>query len=528
MAKRRFGKRFPVTRLLPKNHTSIGRAIFSRGAVILLAILLEFIFIGFGFLWFNRLSLRVVYLEHLVGALVVIYLFNSKMDAVSKNTWLMLMMLFPIFGSLFFLYTKADIGVRDLKRKVIQYTDESAKHLNQDPELLTTIKDNHPHTYQLVTYLNKSPGHFPTYEGSRITYYALGDDFFPAFKEALLKAQSYIFLEYFIIEEGVMWGEILTILERKVNEGVEVRVLYDGMVELSTLSHDYADRMKSLGIDARAFAPIRPFLSTYYNYRDHRKITVIDGQVAFTGGVNLADEYINQIDRFGRWKDNAIKIEGQAVQTFKALFLTMWSTTSDEDDFGNFLLDSPLSVEAPGYVAPYGNSPMNYHHIAENVYIDILNNAKDYVHIMTPYLVIDSEMMHALTFAAERGVEVSLIMPGIPDKPYAFILGETYFKELLDAGVSIYRYSPGFVHSKLFVSDDIKATVGTINLDYRSLYHHFECGVYMYRSEAVKDVEKDFQETLTKCQRVTYLSLKARPPLRKISGYLLKTIAPLL
>lgn len=312
MAKRRSGNsRIPITRLLPKNHSSIGRAIFSRGAVILLAILLELIFIGLGFLWFNRVSLRIVYLEHLIGALVVVYLFNSKMDAVSKNTWLMLMMLFPIFGSLFFLYTKTDFGVRDLKRKVIQYTDEAGKHLKQDAKLLTTIKDNHPHTYQLVTYLNKSPGHFPTYEGSRMTYYALGDDFFPAFKEALLNAESYIFLEYFIIDEGVMWGEILTILEQKVSEGVEVRVLYDGMVELSTLSYDYTDRMKALGVDARAFAPIRPFLSTYYNYRDHRKITVIDGQVAFTGGVNLADEYINQIDRFGRWKDNAIKIEGQ-------------------------------------------------------------------------------------------------------------------------------------------------------------------------------------------------------------------------
>ncbi|AUW96529.1 cardiolipin synthase [Streptococcus pluranimalium] len=528
MAQRRSSNRIPITRLLPKNHSSLNRVIFSRGAIILLAILLEVLFIGLGFLWFKRLPLRVVYLEHLIGTLVVIYLFNSKMDAVSKNTWLMLMMLFPIFGSFFFLYTKTDFGVRDLKRKVTQYTNEAGKHLNQDAELLATIKENHPHTYQLVTYLNKSPGHFPIYADSRLTYYAWGDDFFPAFKEALLKAKSYIFLEYFIIDEGVMWGEILTILEQKVKEGVDVRVLYDGMVELSTLSYDYTDRMKNLGIDARAFAPIRPFLSTYYNYRDHRKITVIDGQVAFTGGVNLADEYINQIDRFGRWKDNAIKIEGQAVQTFKALFLTMWSTTNDEDEFGNFMLDYPLSVEASGYVAPYGNSPMNYHHIAENVYIDILNNAKDYVHIMTPYLVIDSEMIHALTFAAERGVEVSIIMPGIPDKPYAFILAETYFKELIDAGVSIYRYSPGFVHSKVFVSDGIKATVGTVNLDYRSLYHHFECGVYMYGSEAVDDVEEDFQETLKKCQRVTYLSLKSRPPLRKISGYLLKTIAPLL
>lgn len=528
MAKRRSLKRIPITRLLPKNHSSIGRVIFSRGAIIALAILLEIIFISLGFIWFNRLPLRVVYLEHLFGALIVIYLFNSQMDAVSKNTWLMLMMLFPIFGAFFLLYTKTDFGVRDLKRKVIQYTKEASQHLTQDPNVLQNIKANHPHTYQLVTYLNRSPGHFPTYEGSQLTYYPLGDAFFPAFKETLLKAKSYIFLEYFIIDEGIMWGEILTILEQKVKEGVEVRVLYDGMIELNTLSYDYTDRMKALGIDARAFSPIRPFLSTYYNYRDHRKIAVIDGEIAFTGGVNLADEYINHVERFGHWKDNALKIEGPAVQTFKALFLTMWSTTSNEDDFGNYLLDKPLAVPSTGYVAPYGNSPMNYHHIAENVYIDILNSAKEYVHIMTPYLVIDSEMMHALTFAAQRGVEVVIIMPGIPDKPYAFILAETYFKILLEAGVRIYRYTPGFIHSKVFVSDATKATVGTINLDYRSLYHHFECGVYMYQSDAIKSVEEDFQDTLKQSQRVTFLSLKSRPLWRKTSGYLLKTIAPLL
>ncbi|MDY5973885.1 cardiolipin synthase [Streptococcus hyovaginalis] len=521
-------KRIPVTRLLPKGHSNDRKFIFSRGIIILLAIITELLFLSLGFVWFNHLPIRMIYVEHMLGAFVVVYLFNSSMDATSKNTWLMLIMLFPIFGSLFFLYTKTDIGVRDLKRKVIRYTDEASLHLKQDPQVLETIKQSHPHTYQLVTYLNHSPGHFPTYEGSQVTYYPLGDDFFPTFKEALLQAKSSIFLEYFIIDEGVMWGEILTILEQKAKEGLDIRVLFDGMIELSTLSYDYTNRMKELGIDARAFAPIRPFLSTYYNYRDHRKITVIDGQVAFTGGVNLADEYINKVRRFGHWKDNAIKIEGEAVQTFKALFLTMWSTTSDEDDFGHYLEEYPQSIPSNGYVAPYGNSPMNYHHIAENVYIDILNNAKDYVHIMTPYLVLDSEMMHALTFAARRGVDVKIIMPGIPDKPYAFILAETYFKELMDAGVAIYLYTPGFIHAKVFVSDGIKATVGTINLDYRSLYHHFECGVYMYQTDTIAAVEKDFDKTLAQSRQVTYLSLRSRPFLTKLAGYLLKTIAPLL
>ena len=277
------------------------------------------------------------------------------------------------------------------------------------------------------------------------------------------------------------------------------------------------------------FSPIHPFVSTYYNYRDHRKILVIDGQVAFTGGVNLADEYINKLNRFGHWKDTAIMVEGQAVKTFTQLFLQMWNITEKQPEFAKYLEVQPqIPNDASGYVIPYADFPLEEEKVAENVYMDILNRAHDYVHIMTPYLILDGKMERALTFAAERGVEVELILPGIPDKPIPYALAKTHFKRLLEAGVKIYLYTPGFVHAKVFVADDIKAIVGTINLDYRSLYHHFECAALMYKADCIKDIEADFKQTRAKSQEVTLNSLKQELLKTKVIGALTKTIAPLL
>lgn len=325
-----------------------------------------------------------------------------------------------------------------------------------------------------------------------------------------------------------MWGEILSILENKVKEGVEVRVLYDGMTELSTLSSDYSQRLAEIGIKAKAFLPISPFISTYYNYRDHRKIIVIDGEIAYTGGINLADEYINELERFGHWKDAGLRIEGEAVDSFLILFLQMWSITEKELLISPYLSSHTPKLPSDGFLIPFGDSPLDTDKIGENVYIDILNHAKNYVYIMTPYLILDSEMEHALRFAAERGVDIRIIMPGKPDKPIPYALAKTYYKSLMQSGVKIYEYSPGFVHSKVFVSDNMKAVVGSINLDYRSLYHHFECATYLYRSSAISDVVKDFENTQAECVQVSYQQLQNRPWYQKLIGLLVKTIAPLL
>jgi cardiolipin synthase len=345
----------------------------------------------------------------------------------------------------------------------------------------------------------------------------------------LEQAEHFIFMEYFIVDEGVMWGKILELLAKKAAEGVEIRFLYDGTCEFSLLPHDYPKRLKKLGIHCKVVLPATPFVSTHYNFRDHRKILVIDGHTAFTGGINLADEYINRIERFGHWKDTAIMLKGEAVKSFTLMFLQMWSIDEKNPDFKTYLhFPTNPQKEAAGYVLPYGDSPFDSDKVGERVYMDILNHAKSYVHIMSPYLILDGEMETALKFAAERGVDVKLILPGIPDKRIPYALAKTHYLSLLASGVKIYEYTPGFVHAKVFVSDGCKGVVGTINLDYRSFYHHFECAAYLYGVSCISDMEQDFQNTLKKCRQITKESVLKMKWNQKLLGIFMKWAAPLM
>ncbi|MBR3123973.1 MAG: cardiolipin synthase, partial [Mogibacterium sp.] len=394
-------------------------------------------------------------------------------------------------------------------------------------------KEKHPECARQFRYLEDFAG-FPIYDGTKTKYLSPGEMKFEYLVSELEKAEKYIFMEYFIVEEGYMWGRILDVLTRKAEAGVEVRVMYDGMCEMSTLPADYFKLLRAKGIHAQAFSPIVPIVSSHYNYRDHRKILVIDGKVAFNGGVNLADEYINRIERFGHWKDTAVMLKGPAARSFALMFLQMWNmkpeskNTDVEADYEKWLSLPSREEDAKGYVMPYSDCPLDEYKAGEAVYMDILNRATDYVHIMSPYLILDGELETALCFAAQRGVDVKLILPGIPDKKVAYSLAKTHYKVLHDAGVKIYEYTPGFVHAKVFVSDDIKAVVGTINLDYRSLYHHFECATYMYKTDCIADIEKDYQETLTKCRTVTAESIKKEKFSYKLIGGLAKMISPLM
>ena len=347
--------------------------------------------------------------------------------------------------------------------------------------------------------------------------------------EELKKAEKFIFMEFFIMEEGYMWGSILKVLADKAKAGVDVRVMYDGMLEVSTLPSNYCKLLQEHGIQAKVFSPIKPIVSSHYNYRDHRKILVIDGNVAFTGGVNLAHEYINRRERFGHWKDTGIRVKGEAVRTFTLMFLQMWNITEKEPVFEPWVSKTPVKAEiSDGFVMPYGDCPLDQDKVGEMVYMDILNRAVDYVHVMTPYLILDGELETALKFAAERGVDVKLILPGIPDKKLAYALAKAHYQRLIDAGVKIYEYTPGFVHAKIFVSDNCKAVVGTINLDYRSLYHHYECATYLYKTDCIPEIEQDFQKTLSKCREVTQESIHNEKLFYKVMGQLMQFIAPMM
>ncbi len=335
-------------------------------------------------------------------------------------------------------------------------------------------------------------------------------------------------MEYFIVDEGLMWGKVLEILARKAKEGVDVRVMYDGSCEFALLPRDYPRRLKALGIKCKVFAPVSPFVSTHYNYRDHRKILVIDGHTAFNGGVNLADEYMNEKKKFGHWKDVAVMVKGEAVKSFTLMFLQMWGITEKEDETVRFLSYPALPQEAKGFVIPYGDCPLDNDKLGERVYMDILNRAVQYVHIMTPYLILDGEMETALKFAAEKGVEVALLLPGIPDKVIPYALAKTHYASLIASGVKIYEYTPGFVHAKAFVSDAREAVVGTINLDYRSLYHHFECAAYLYNTDCIAKIEEDFQACLAQSRLVDMERVRHEKWTVKLIGRVMKAVAPLL
>ena len=518
-------------RLLRKGKRGLIQAIFSRLGLIVLLFLLQLA------LLLGLFSAAAEFLPHFFGgtivfnAIIVIYLLNSEGDPTAKLTWLVFFSVAPVFGALFYLYTKSDIGHRLLRERTTQLIREGRSDLRAHASAQQHLEERDPQIARMASYIAKS-GCYPVWEHTAVTYFPLGEDKFAALLPALRQAKHFIFLEYFIVEEGEMWGQVLSILVEKVKQGVEVRVLVDGTCEFTHLTHDYPRRMQELGIKCKMFAPVRPFVSTHYNYRDHRKIAVIDGQVAFTGGVNLADEYINRVVRFGHWKDTAVMLRGEAVRSFTLMFLEMWNVAKSEkvEEFDPYLdvIYEREKHSGEGFVIPYGDSPIDGEHVGKMVYMDILNTSKRYVHIMTPYLILDNEMMTALKFAAKRGVEVIIIMPHVPDKWYAFVLAKTYYNELLDAGVQIYEYTPGFVHAKVFTSDDRKAVVGTINMDYRSLYLHFECAAFLYENSEIPAVENDFQETLKKCQKITQEDYKKQKSFDKIAGSILRVFAPLM
>jgi cardiolipin synthase len=517
-----------VVRLAKPQKKGILRIVFSRFLLIFLLLAIEIGILVYAFVFLGEKFPTVISVLRVLSLIMIIYLFNCRMDSSAKLTWMLLISIFPIVGTGILLFTQTNFGHRETSKRVGDQIEKSRGLLKQPENVIREVENDRSGSDDLSKYLNLT-GSFPLYDRTSVTYFPIGEEKFRAMLEELEKAEKFIFMEYFIVEEGYMWGRILDILIRKAKAGVDVRVMYDGMCEMSTLPADYWKLLEKQGIKAKSFSPILPFVSSHYNYRDHRKICVIDGKVAFNGGVNLADEYINRIVRFGHWKDTAVMLKGAAVNSFTLLFLQMWYLGAENPDYRSFLTDESEAMDyMDGYVMPYGDSPLDDYKVGESVYMDFLNRATDYVHIMTPYLILDGELQTALCFAAQRGVDVKMILPGIPDKAIPYALAKTHYKALTDAGVKIYEYTPGFVHAKVFVSDDCKAAVGTINLDYRSLYHHFECATYMYKCACIPDIEEDFQQTLAKCREVTHETIRHEKASNIIIGTLAKLVAPLL
>ena len=503
--------------------------VFSRVFVLAVLVIIQLVVFGATVTFIQEYANYIHAIFLVLSVVVVIYIINRDGNASFKITWMLLILITPILGTAFYGYMKLELGTTFLKKR-LQHLNKSTKpYLLQDKEVLEELRVSKAANANLASYMTNSIA-YPTYRNTSVRYFSSGEEKFEELKKQLKQAEEYIFMEYFIVEKGQMWSEILDILKEKVWQGVEVRFMYDGMCSLYLLPTHYDAELRRAGIKCKQFNPVRPILTSYQNNRDHRKICVIDGKVAFTGGINLADEYINVKERFGHWKDTAIMLEGEAVQSFTMMFLEMWNITEKrEDSYERYLTPKSDEIKRElGFVTPYADSPFDEQNVGEQVYLHILNHAKKYVHIMTPYLIVDEDLLMALQYVAQCGVEVIIIMPHIPDKWYAFTVAKTYYETLMRSGVQIYEYTPGFVHAKVFVSDNDTATVGTINLDYRSLYLHFENGVLLYGCSAVEDMKEDYDEILRKCSEVTNDYQKRPSLIVVIKRSILRLFAPLL
>ena len=469
------------------------------------------------------------YLASLTLSIIIVFIIiNNKSNPSYKIAWIVPVMIFPIFGGLFYLlYGGNKLSTREKLKMVIQNI-EMTNSLKQDDEIIKKIGDKSIYAKNQSEYI-LNYAKCPVYNNTETTYFKIGEEKFEALLRELKKAEKFIFLEYFIIQEGKMFNSILEILEEKAKQGVDVRLIYDDVGCIVTLPHNYKNTLEAKGIKCRVFNPIKPFFTRRLNNRDHRKIVVIDGDVGFTGGINLADEYINEYEKHGYWKDAGIMLKGDAVWTLTVMFLSMWDYIDNkEEDYIKFKPSKNKYYNSKGYVQPFDDSPLINEPIGETVYLNLINKAKDYIYINTPYLIIDNEMATALKIAAKSGVDIKIVTPYIPDKKFVHAVTKSYYESFIKDGIEIYEFTPGFMHAKTFVVDAEYGVVGSINLDFRSLYLHYECGVWLYKTESIKSMKDDYLETLKRCHKVTMEECKNTSSIRKVLRLIIRMFAPLL
>ena len=450
----------------------------------------------------NRYSTYISLLTGLLAAIVVLRLYSRNTNSAYKMPWIMLIMALPVMGLSLFLLTQVAVTPRSIHKRLASVQEENRRCLKQEQAVMNALEEKDLSVANQCRYLYKMDNS-PVYTGTRIRYFGQAKDAFHAMLEALEQAEQFIFMEYFIVEDGLAFGQLREILARKAAEGVDVRLMYDDFGSIGKVNLRFAGELKQQGIKCQVFNPAVPVIKLFMNNRDHRKITVIDGKVGFTGGFNLADEYFDITHPYGHWKDTGIRLEGEAVRSLTATFLELWCVSANENEDPAPFLKSTYSEEGYGYVQPFAESPLDGEQVAENVYLNMISHAKKYIWFMSPYLMITDEMNRALGLAAKRGVDVRIITPGVPDKKTVFALTRSYYAGLAAQGVRIYEYTPGFCHGKQCLCDGELACIGTSNLDFRSLYLHFENNVLLYGCDALEDMKKDFEETFVLSAEVT-------------------------
>ncbi len=478
--------------------------------------------------WLGSYTIASNIILTLISISVVIYIINGNKNPAYKLIWSVIILLFPVFGGLMYLFASLQSSTYLFKKKASKANEAVVPYFKQDSKIIEEANITDSAISAHTSYLSKHAS-FPIYKNTAVTYLDCGEVKFEYLKAEILKAEKFIFLEYFIIQEGLMWDSILKLLIAKAKEGVDIRIIWDGMGCMSTLPKNYDKVLEGLGIKCMVFNPFIPLATVVQNNRDHRKIAVIDGHTAFTGGINLADEYINAYERFGQWKDAGVMLKGDGARSFTLMFLSHWYMNHPVDkNIDEFLAADIFANKVTGYVQPYADTPLDSECVSELVYFNLINKAQDYIYIMTPYLIPDNELLTALCYAAKSGIDVRIITPHIPDKWYVHQVTRSHYGVLINAGVKIYEYTPGFIHSKVIVSDDRIAAVGSVNFDYRSLYLHFECASLIYDSPAILDIKRDFTETLKVSEEITpdiYKKMRGR---HGLVMSLLKLCAPLL
>ena len=502
-----------------RTRNSIIRALF-----VAISLLLQ---VGWILLSIRKLNDYSVYISLATGILAaaaVLRLASRETTSAYKIPWIILIMALPVMGLSLYLMTEVAITPKRMHSRIQGVRQQTGPYLQQDARVLAALEQEDADAAGQSRYLLRCDGS-PVYANTAAEYFGDCAEAFERMKEDLEKAERFIFMEYFIVEDGESFRQLKDILVRKASQGVEVRLMYDDIGSIGKANWQFAAELNRAGIRCSVFNPAIPVLSLFMNNRDHRKITVIDGKVGYTGGYNLADEYFGITAPYGHWKDTGLRLEGEAVRSLAAAFLEMWAVAGQEDGDVAQYLRFTHSVAAKGFVQPYGESPLDKEQTAENVYLNLINQAKHSLWIMTPYLIITEEMSRALALAAKRGVDVRIITPGVPDKRTVYAVTRSYYPALVKNGVRIFEYTPGFCHGKICVADGKIASIGTSNLDYRSLYLHFENNVLLSGCDAVEQITGDFRACFTQCREVTE-SYRSTP--LRIWQCILRLFAPLM
>lgn len=500
---------------------------FSRLVITGISILLQaFLFIFL--LW--RLSDKFIYIYIvflIISLLITMYIINKNDNPSFKIPWIVLILTVPLLGGILYVLIGHHYFSKKSKLRWQKIYQKSKLMQPENKNMVNKLKEDNIKMANQSEYISKYANN-QVFTNTKTKYYSLGDLAWIDMLSDLKNAKKFIFIEYFIIQEGEFWESILNVLKQKAREGVDVRVMYDDLGCIALLPSKYHETLEACGIKCIPFNRFIPILSVFHNNRDHRKIMVIDGNIGYTGGINLADEYVNKKIRHGHWKDSCIRIEGEAVKNLTILFLESWDYYRNEDNNYMEFLPAPLKIKDEGYVQPYGDNPLDKESIGKNVYLNIIDQAEKYLYINTPYLIVDYDMIDSLCRAAKRGVEVKMMLPHIADKWYVHIITRSFYDTLITAGVKIYEYKPGFIHAKSFVADDEVGVIGTINLDYRSLVHHFECAVWLYKTSTIKELKEDFIKTLNQGVEIKLHDANKIPGyMRWIRGFI-KFFAPLM